>query len=56
MFHTGPDLNSVKDMFKKLYLLLVLATALPATQHRRNQTTNTQALMTCNPMSSKVLF
>jgi carboxyl-terminal processing protease len=28
MFHTGPDLNSVKDMFKKLYLLLVLATAL----------------------------
>jgi carboxyl-terminal processing protease len=28
MFQTGPDLKSVKDMFKKLYLLLVLATAL----------------------------
>jgi carboxyl-terminal processing protease len=28
MFHTGPDLNRIKDMFKKLYLLLVLATAL----------------------------
>jgi carboxyl-terminal processing protease len=28
MFYPRPDLNSVKDMFKKFYLLLVLATAL----------------------------
>jgi len=28
MFHSGPDLNSVKDMFKKLYLMLVMAAAL----------------------------
>ncbi|TSD64991.1 tail-specific protease [Inquilinus sp. KBS0705] len=27
MFHTKPDLNSTKDMFKKLYLMLVLAAA-----------------------------
>jgi carboxyl-terminal processing protease len=28
MFYPSPDLNSVKDMFKKLYLMLVLAAAL----------------------------
>jgi carboxyl-terminal processing protease len=28
MFYSRPDLNSVKDMFKKLYLMLVLAAAL----------------------------
>src|ERR1700748_2837126 len=27
MLNTGPDLNRVKDMFKKLYILLVLGAA-----------------------------
>jgi len=38
MFYFNPDLKTVKDMFKKLYLMLVLATALachaaPAAKH-----------------------
>jgi carboxyl-terminal processing protease len=28
MYHEDSELNSVKDMFKKLYLMLVLAAAL----------------------------
>jgi carboxyl-terminal processing protease len=55
MYHEDSELNSVKDMFKKLYLLVVLAAALACNASPTKPThTKKQDQVTCSQMNSKV--